>query len=300
MINPLVSVCLITYKHENYIRQAIESVFIQKVNFPFELIIADDCSPDQTRAIIEKYKNQHPELIRLIFQKKNVGAGRNFLDLLNSANGKYIAYLEGDDYWTDPLKLQTQFDFMEKNPDFSLCYHKINWIFNYKPADLSKIPSESNINDKEEYNIYDILELGWFIRTCSMFFKNFELPNEFEKLYIGDYPLHILLADKGKVGFINKCMATYRINNQGISETMLITDDLIKKIKNHKQQIFLLNYLNSNTNFKYEKEFKKKIFNEIYCFSKFLIKKNLFLFLKNLMDILPKKISNYLLQIWLW
>lgn len=254
---------------------------MQKVNFSWEVIIADDCSSDNTRQIIFEYKNKYPDLIKLLFQDKNVGGGKNFVDLLNSANGKYIAYLEGDDYWTDKNKLQKQFDFMQANPSYSMCYHKIKWEFMYESVQWSKL-EEPNCNDPKESTIYDLLEKGWFIRSCSMFFINFKLPEGFEKLYIGDYPLHVLLADLGNIGFIDEFMGTYRIHQQGLSETMLISDDLNKKIRNHKQEIFLCNYLNSKTNFKYQKEFKKKIFDEIYSFNKFLLSKNLIFFLKNI------------------
>ena len=106
MSKPLVSVCIITYNQESYIRQAIESVLMQKVNFPWEIIIADDCSKDKTREIILEYKDRFPDLIKPLFQKRNVGGGKNFTDLINAATGKYVAYLEGDDYWTDDGKLQ--------------------------------------------------------------------------------------------------------------------------------------------------------------------------------------------------
>jgi glycosyltransferase involved in cell wall biosynthesis len=282
MINPLVSVCLITYKHENCIRQAIESVLIQKVNFPFEFIIADDCSPDQTRAIIEEYKNQHPDLIRLLFQENNVGGGRNFVDLINSAQGKYIAYLEGDDYWTDPNKLQIQFDFLESNPNFSLSYHKIKWEFMYDSEELKSYPPESNIADPPVSTIYDILNLGWFIRSGSMFFKTIKLPDGFEKLRVGDYPLHILLADIGKVGFINACMGVYRIHNQGLSETTILVYDIPRRLINHQGDVYLLNYLNTQTKNRYKSYFDKKLFEEIYSFNHFLFQKSKRAFLKNI------------------
>lgn len=277
-----VSVCLITYKHEKYIAQALDSILMQKINFAWEIIVADDCSPDGTMHIIKQYQQKYPEIVRIIPREKNVGPALNFVELIGAATGKYIAYLEGDDYWTDELKLQKQFDLMEANPSYSMCYHKIKWEFMYgESVQWSKL-EEPNCNDPKESTIYDLLEKGWFIRSCSMFFINFKLPEGFEKLYIGDYPLHVLLADLGNIGFIDEFMGTYRIHQQGLSETMLISDDLNKKIRNHKQEIFLCNYLNSNTNFKYEKEFKKKIFDEIYSFNKFLLSKNMKLFLSNI------------------
>lgn len=119
--SPLLSVCLITYNHAGYIKQAIEGVLMQKVSFSWELIIADDCSTDGTREIILDFQKRFPKLIRLILQEKNVGPDRNWSDLIRASNAKYIAYLEGDDYWVDPLKLQKQVDIFLEFPDTVIC-----------------------------------------------------------------------------------------------------------------------------------------------------------------------------------
>lgn len=274
---PIVSVCLITYRHELYIEQAIESILMQKVNFAWEIIIADDCSPDRTRDIILKYQQLYPQLIRTVFQQENVGPGKNYVDLINAARGKYIAYVEGDDYWTDEYKLQKQFDFMQRHPDFSLCYHKIKWVFTYESPQGADL--EPNEQDPPESNIYDVLQRGWFIRSCSMFYVNFKLPPGFADLFVGDYPLHILLADKGKIGFLNESMGVYRINNKGLSETKLTSGDITSLRKNVKNQIYMLNYLNRETGFKYKSYINSKIIDELYRLLSFAFKTNKILFL---------------------
>src|SRR5688572_11378120 len=119
--DPIVSVCLITYNHVSFIRDAIEGVLSQKVNFPWEFIIADDFSVDGSRDIVVEYQKKYPELIRLILQEKNVGAANNWFDLMKAPKGKYIAYFEGDDYWIDDHKLQKQVDFLEKNEKYVGC-----------------------------------------------------------------------------------------------------------------------------------------------------------------------------------
>ena len=129
-MNPLLSVCLITYNHKDYIVQAIEGVLMQKVNFSFELIIADDFSTDGTREIILDDEKKYPLLISLILQKKNVGPLKNWLELIKTPKAKYIAYFEGDDYWTDFNKLHKQVDFLDTNRDFVLCYHNTNILIN--------------------------------------------------------------------------------------------------------------------------------------------------------------------------
>ena len=123
MESSLLSVRLITYNHEKYIRQAIDSILAQKVNFTWDIVIADDFSTDSTRSILIEYEKKYPNLIKLILQKENVGPARNFVDLISFKTSSYIAYIEGDDYWTDSLKLQKQVDFLEKNIDYSICFH---------------------------------------------------------------------------------------------------------------------------------------------------------------------------------
>ena len=122
MKNTLVSVVMITYNHEKYIQQAIEGVLMQKINFHIELIIADDTSPDQTENIVKKIIVEHPNghWIKYTKHKFNKGVSKNFTWALKQAKGKYIALCEGDDYWTDPLKLQKQVDFLEENENIGL------------------------------------------------------------------------------------------------------------------------------------------------------------------------------------
>lgn len=121
---PLLSIVSITYNHEAYIAKTIEGVMMQQVNFPIEFIIAEDCSTDNTRKIVLDYANQYPELIKVITSKNNVGAVANEHRAMLAARGKYIAFCEGDDYWTDPLKLQKQVDFLESHTDYSVCFHR--------------------------------------------------------------------------------------------------------------------------------------------------------------------------------
>lgn len=248
--SPLVSVCLITYNHEEYITQAIESVLMQKLDCDWEFIIADDCSSDKTSQIVENYANANPNLIRKLDNSTNLGAGKNFVRLLDAAKGKYIAYLEGDDYWTDIEKLQRQFNYMQENKRISLCYHKVDWVFTMPYVHNVE---ESNTDDNEFYTFQDLFQRGWFIRSCSMFFKNIDLPKKFDKLYIGDFTLHVLLANIGDIGFINKRMATYRINHNGASETKLSNLSSKQELQKSINHIKMLAFLVKNVRFKYRK-----------------------------------------------
>lgn len=124
MMEPLVSIVCITYNHEPYLRQALDSFLMQKTSFAYEIVLAEDCSTDGTRKICEEYAAEHPDIIHYIWSDNNVGAVENEARAIRAAKGKYIALCEGDDYWTDENKLQKQADFMESHPEYSVTFHR--------------------------------------------------------------------------------------------------------------------------------------------------------------------------------
>lgn len=231
---PLLSVCLITYNHENFIRQAIEGVLMQIVNFDWELIIADDCSTDNTRAVILECKEKYPDFIKLILQETNVGAAKNWLDLITTPKSKYIAYFEGDDYWTDSSKLQKQVDFLESNKDYALCFHPVKvWQAGHIIEDTitAKVPETTTIND---------LAKGNYMHTCSVVFRNnlfAELPEYFKSAPVGDYFLHMLNARYGTIKRFDEIMGVYRVHGNSYwstktqEERELIWVPFLKNIK---------------------------------------------------------------------
>lgn len=234
----MVSVCLITYNHEDFIVEAIESVLDQQLDCTWEFIIADDCSTDKTGEIVEDYAKANPNLIRKLDNSTNLGAAKNFLRLLDAAKGKYIAYLEGDDYWIDSHKLQKQMNYMEEHDNHSMCYHPVKWI-----VDGELTEKMSNTEDGATLEIDDVLRNGWQIRSSSMFWRRFSLPQGFESLYVGDYPLHILLADRGTIGFIREAMSIYRINPEGWVEKNYKKEDFRSKLKLLNDELFSLRFI---------------------------------------------------------
>ena len=120
---PMLSVVIISYKQAKYIKEAIDSVLMQKVNFKYELLLADDCSKDGTLEIIKEYEKKYPDIVRVLERKENYGASKNFLDACKNTKGKYITKLEGDDYWIDENKLQIQVDFLEQHPNYYTIAH---------------------------------------------------------------------------------------------------------------------------------------------------------------------------------
>jgi len=221
----LVSICTITYNHENYIAQAIESALFQKTNFKYILVIAEDCSTDKTREICISYKEKYPDKIELIINEKNLGASNNFINVLNNCRGKFIAICEGDDYWTDPYKLQKQVDFLEENPEYGLIYSDVE-VVNYLGEVLSR--EEQAILRKTKYCdgeiFFKLIKNGNCINTLTACFRR-ELISDWLKdshkkknSYIQDYFLWLLIVSKTKVKFVNEKAASYRRHPGNISQ----------------------------------------------------------------------------------
>ncbi|MFA8434749.1 MAG: glycosyltransferase [Marinifilaceae bacterium] len=219
MNQPLVSVKTITYNHALYIRECIEGVLMQKTNFPFEFIIGDDCSTDGTTKIVNEYAQKYPGTIRLVSSSENVGAHENDKRTYNACQGKYIALCEGDDYWTDPMKLQKQFDFMETHPDYGMVHtsysNKVGLLMVRDVLKYKNIP---------EGEVFQDLILNNFVVTATVFMRRSLLQdiqvNDFiiEKNWaMGDYPMWLELAARSKIGFLSEDMATYRVHSASAS-----------------------------------------------------------------------------------
>lgn len=212
--NIVVSVVMPTYNHEKYIRQAIEGVLMQETDFLFELIIVEDCSVDDTKKIALEYAEKHPEIINVLDSEKNLGITDNYFRAMGAITGKYIAICEGDDYWTDPLKLQKQVDFMESNPDCSLSFHPVNLVF--FNSDRKDFVLGSKIDRDHVFSSEEIIG-GILIRTVSMLLKTEviqDLAHWVRGAPLDDLALQLHCASKGSVGYIGgKPMAVY---NRGV------------------------------------------------------------------------------------
>lgn len=207
---PMVSVFMLAYNHEPYIRQALDSVLGQNTPFPVEIMIGEDFSQDRTRAILQEYQNAHPTLIRVIAHERNVGAMRNHLVTMMACTGRYVAMLEGDDYWTNKQKLLRQVEILERRPDVAICFHAVSLLNSGKlhRDDITSVPAV-------ETNIYDLAK-GNYIHTPSVMFRNGvfgEFPEWFSDCPVGDYPLHLLNALHGNILFLDERMAVYRMHD---------------------------------------------------------------------------------------
>ena len=208
--NTTVSIFVMVYNHAPFLKECIDGLLMQKADFNYDIIIGEDCSTDDSREILLDYQKKFPGKFRLLLHEKNIGAANNQKITFENCKGKYIAMCEGDDYWTDPLKLQKQVDFLEQNNDHVLCFHKVKILkTDGEIVDdfITKIP--------ENYQLRKTLaENNNYIHTPSVLFRNIikdELnATEFQKSPIGDYFLYLMITKYGKIGYINEEMAVYR------------------------------------------------------------------------------------------
>ena len=209
---------MITYNHEEFVEEAIESILSQECTFDFELVISDDKSPDGTKDKIEQIIQNHPKgnKIRFIPQDPNLGMMKNFGFALQQAKGEYIAICEGDDYWTDRTKLQKQFDILESNQNCVLSFHNAT-VYNQNTKESKAFNSYS----KEFYTSDEMFDT-WLIPTASSFFRNViptELPDFLIEGTHGDLALFLLLGESGSFHCTNEVMSVYRINDQGVTQS---------------------------------------------------------------------------------
>lgn len=221
MNNIKVTIICLTFNHANFIRQALDGFVMQKANFPFEVLIHDDASTDGTADIIREYEEKFPDIIKPICQKENQFS-RIGLQLLTQyifprVQGEYVAMCEGDDYWTDPLKLQKQVDFLDAHPDFTICFHPVKVLWEDQPEREEIFPASSS---QKTFTAEDLIK-GNFIQTNSVLYR-WVFPEK-ESLDIwpdnilpGDWFLHLIHAKHGKIGMLDDVMAVYRRHPGGI------------------------------------------------------------------------------------
>jgi glycosyltransferase involved in cell wall biosynthesis len=218
---PLVDVNMVTYNHGKFVAEAIESVLAQQTNFRYRLLIGDDYSTDNTRAIVSDYLEKYPERIEIFFAAKHNGIKhreRVGIKLLEFSTAKYVAWLDGDDYWTNPHKLQRQVDFLESHPDFVISFH--NTEVRYEDGKQESwnycSPTQQGTSTLE-----DLLVRNFMATSAAVFRRDSlgDLPDWFYKLTMGDWIIHILNAQNGKIGYLNEVMSVYRIQQSGLWST---------------------------------------------------------------------------------
>lgn len=262
-----VSVFITVYNHGKYLRQCLDSLVSQITNFNFEIVVGEDCSPDDSRSILIEYASKYPTLIKALLWEKNQGTKEcpgkgNFTQTFYQCKGKYIVYIEGDDYLTDNYKLQKQYDFLNAHPESSACFH--NAIMSYEdgsdmgqkfinpPDQKDKIYPEDLLTQKEV----------WFMATASVMFRRNLIGEKFPEWFLksksGDIPIYILLANQGYIGYIPDVMCVYRRHQGGLSYTDSNYSEVF--IKN---RLFMYSNIDKELNFKYS-HLIKPILGEYY------------------------------------
>lgn len=264
---------MLAYNHEAFIKQAIESVLMQEADFGVELVIGEDCSTDGTRAIVEKFAGEHPDRIKLVLAARNRGWRANYNACLDACRGEYIALLEGDDYWITKDKLQKQVDFLLGHEECVLCFTRVCKFTdpniergNLLPLSTGRAcpqhtssglagqarPAQGGHRSahsitpsfpvKPISGIEDILAKQ-FVQTCTVMYRRsaFEgMPDWFEGLRLGDWPSWVLLAQRGKLGFLDEVTAAYRVHPGGLwsgADSMTACREIIRMLEKLGQHI---------------------------------------------------------------
>lgn len=207
-----ISVCIATYNHEHFIRECLEGIVSQQVTCDFEIIIGEDASTDQTLSICAEYALRYPKLIKLLTTPVNLGMLRNGMRTAAAATGKYIAICEGDDYWTDPTKLQRQYDFLEANPEYSMIAEN-GLVLNTIEDKKFKFSARAEECDLE---IMDLLGKRLFPSASVLFRAKYIRENFKQPQFGGDIFLWCYLATKGKVRYLPVVSSVYRRGLQGV------------------------------------------------------------------------------------
>jgi glycosyltransferase involved in cell wall biosynthesis len=214
MSHPLVSVVIVTYNHEQYIRQAIDSVLAQEAPFPFEILISEDCSTDSTRDIVRGYQRRDPEKISLFLSERNQCDNEVMTRAILAARGKYVALLDGDDYWTSPGKLERQVEYLERHPEQSICFHRVQIVY-----ESTKTGWTDDFHSARVMNLHELLrERGLPFHPGSSMLRVGAVsryPEWFNSVYYADWALTVLHAERGSVGYIDEEMAVYRVHDRG-------------------------------------------------------------------------------------
>ncbi|MEN6426523.1 MAG: glycosyltransferase [Phycisphaerales bacterium] len=210
-----VSALILTYNHERFIGEAIEGVLMQKTDFPYELVITEDCSTDGTRDVIRRYCQKYPDRVRVLLNRHNIGPHRTIVRGYQACRGRYVTCMDGDDYWSSPDKLQRQADLLDRHSDCAMCFHSVTPLRDDEPQGSTPWRPRKV---QETYTLADILDCN-FIAACSVMYRKgvfSEHPSWFFLLPVGDWTQHIAHAQHGKIGYIDEPMAVYRMHPGGV------------------------------------------------------------------------------------
>jgi glycosyltransferase involved in cell wall biosynthesis len=273
----MISIGVMGYNQEKYVRQTMDSILAQRCSYPFEIVIGDDASSDNTRAILEEYRQKHPGIIRLLPEAPNKGVLRNYADVVKACTGKYIAFCHCDDYWHDPLKLQKQVDFLEKNPGYGLIHTDADFYLEKSNSTLHSYHAKTHPNMPEGDVFNDLLLSRFSITTPTALYSKAAMDkyvdfNEFENagfLY-EDLPTWLELSKHVKVKFLKDSTSTYRVIEDSHSHPKN-GDRKLYLLQGHynMKKHFIIKYkVDTDIERKFEIQFNQQKFNLAYKWRK--------------------------------
>jgi glycosyltransferase involved in cell wall biosynthesis len=285
----MISVGVMGYNQEKYVRQTMDCILAQQCSYPFEIIIGDDASSDNTRAILEEYQQKHPGMIRLLPKAPNKGVLRNYADVVKACTGKYIAFCHCDDYWHDPLKLQKQVDFLEKNPDYGLIHTDADFYLEKSNSTLQSYHAKTHPNMPEGDVFEDLILSKFSITTPTALYLKAAMDKyvdfaEFESagfLY-EDLPTWLALSKHVKVKFLKDSTSTYRVIEDSHSHPKN-GDRKLYLLQGHynMKQHFMKKYkVDANIERKFEIQYNRNKFDLAYKWGKYGEGRDAFNFLK--------------------
>lgn len=236
-MNPVLSVLLLTYNHEAFIAESIESALNQKTDFEYEILVGEDCSTDNTREIVKEYASKYPNKIKLISSDSNVGAIKNEIRLYEASRGIYLTFLEGDDYWILENKLQMQKDFLDSNPDYGLVHSDVDLLYHKSGKLIRNLNTSTKVVVNNDTIYEDLLKPGHIIKTMTACFRKDILSKHFDynivlerNWQLTDLPIWLTLCFNSKSHYINESTAVYRLLEESASRSI----DYQKKYSFHK------------------------------------------------------------------
>ena len=215
-----VSVLVVTYNHARFVRQALDSAIGQRLPQPFEVLVSEDCSTDGTREIVEEYAKRHPHLVRLLLSERNLHSNEVVARGVRAARGRYVAVLDGDDYWTSDDKLGAQVAFLDVRPDVTICFHNVQVVDEHSQTTgrLWNAPGQPEVS-----GLHELLR-GNFIATSSVVYRRAavsEIPAWYGGFFpVTDWPLHVLYAREGRIGYLDRTLGAYRLHSGGLFSTL--------------------------------------------------------------------------------
>lgn len=261
---PELSVVMIAYNVERFISQALDSALMQEIDLDYEIVVGEDCSTDGTRDIVIEYARRFPDRVRPILRPANLGMNRNFMETLLAARGRFIALLDADDYWTSPHKLRKQIEFLEANPSCSICFHNALVVY----EDEEREPHPFHMPEPKHLISHyipkpisrlDDLAGGNFMQTCSVVFRAGlygELPDWYLRMPTFDWPLHVLNAEHGDIGYIDEILGAYRVHAGGFWSSNMAH---YRKVADVQAMIDGYDIINRHTGYRFDEKIRGQV-----------------------------------------